>query len=277
MYNIRRKFFQKSFCSSDAILEKTLGKSQNILAWCLNTPKNRNALSRNMIDSLKKKIDSVNSNDNIRCIILMSNTPGYFCSGADLKERQSMTEIETEQFVTTLRKTFQNLDELKIPSICLVDGFAFGGGLELAMACDLRIVTRSTLLGLTECSLGIIPGAGGTQRLPRLVGISKAKELVYTSERLSADQALHIGLVNYVVEKYDELESKAVEISEKIVKNAPLAVINAKKAINHGFGYDIKTGLDIETLCYAQILKTEDRIEGLKAFLEKRPPVFKGK
>ncbi len=279
MYNLRN-IIRKRFCTtktSESILSKPLGKAHNIIGWYLNTPKNRKALSISLIESIKKNIDYVNTNESIRAVILMSNSPGYFCAGADLKERQSMNELETEQFVMTLRKTFQQLDELKVPSICLIDGFALGGGLELAMACDMRIVTKSSVLGLTECSLGIIPGAGGTQRLPRLVGISKAKELIYTAERLNAEQALNIGLVNTLVEKYEDLEAKGIEIAEKIVKNAPLSVINAKKAINHGYGYDIKTGLDIESLCYSQILRTEDRIEGLKAFLEKRTPNYKGK
>jgi enoyl-CoA hydratase/carnithine racemase len=275
--NILKRTFCTAVSSSEAILTKSLGKSQNIMGWYLNTPKNRNALSKSLIENLKRNIDLVNTSDTIRAVILMSNAPGYFCAGADLKERQSMSELETEQFVMTLRKTFQQIDELKVPSICLLDGFALGGGLELAMACDIRVVTKTSVLGLTECSLGIIPGAGGTQRLPRLVGISKAKEMIYTAEKLNAERALNLGLVNHVVEKYEDLQEKGIEIAEKIVKNAPLSVVNAKRAINHGYGYDMKTGLDIEALCYAQILRTEDRVEGLKAFLEKRTPQFKGK
>jgi len=278
MYN---KFkFLKTFCTNNlpqAITSKTLGKNGNILGLYMNSPKNRNALSRAMIDSLKLNISKINTNHEIRAVILMSNEPGYFCSGADLKERQGMNEIQTEEFVKELRSTFQLLSELRVPSISGIDGYAFGGGLEIALSTDIRICTKSSILGLTECALGIIPGAGGTQRLPRLVGLAKAKEMVFTSERVDAEKALNIGLVNHVVEKYEDLELKSLEIAEKIAKNAPLAVVNSKTAIQQGIGYDIKTGLAIETLCYGNILKTADRLEGLRAFLEKRSPNFQGK
>lgn len=275
-----KNYFKKSFCTSnttDLLLSKLLGANKNILGLYLNSPKNRNALSKTLLLNIKTKIEYVNNNPDIRVVILMSNTPGYFCSGADLKERQSMNDVETENFVKDLRRTFQLFAEINVPSICAIDGFALGGGLELAMSADFRICTKNSTLGLTETSLGIIPGAGGTQRLPRLVGISRAKEMIFTAEKVNGERAVEIGLVNHVVEKYEDLEPKAIEISEKIVKNGPLAIINAKKAINNGIGYDIKTGLDVESLCYANILKTEDRLEGLKAFLEKRSAIYKGK
>lgn len=282
-YNFKQ-LCKKTFCTSssnstntDSILTKTLGKDNNILGLYLNTPKNRNALSKSLLDSLKRQIEYVNSNHNIRVVLLMSNQPGYFCAGADLKERQSMNEIDTENFVHNLRKTFLEFELMRVPSIVGIDGFALGGGLELALSSDIRICTKGSTLGLTEVSLGIIPGAGGTQRLPRLLGVARAKELIYTAERIDSEKALKIGLVNHVVENYSELESKSLEIAEKIVKNAPLSIANAKKAINHGIGYDIKTGLDVEGFCYSQIVKTEDRVEGLKAFLEKRSPIYKGK
>ena len=277
-----KHFLFKSFCTtnsshSQAIISATMGQSGNILGLYMNTPKNRNALSRSMIDSLKSHITQVNSNHYIRAVILMSQEPGYFCSGADLKERQRMNEKQTEEFVKELRETFQLLSELRVPSICGIDGFALGGGLELSLSTDIRICTKSSTLGLTECSLGIIPGAGGTQRLPRLIGVARAKEMVFTSERINGEKALSIGLVNHVVDKYEELESKSLEIAEKIARNAPLAVVNAKKAIQEGIGYDIKAGLDVETRCYGNIIRTEDRVEGLKAFLEKRAPNYQGK
>lgn len=279
MLNFKNNLF-KTFCTHttpQAILSKTFGYNGNILGLYMNTPKNRNALSHAMIDSLKDKINQINTNHSIRAVIIMSNEPGYFCSGADLKERQGMNEIQTEQFVKELRSTFQLLSEIRVPSICSIDGFALGGGLELALSTDIRICTKSSVLGLTECALGIIPGAGGTQRLSRLIGIAKAKEMVFTAERLNGEKAFQIGLVNHVVDKYEELQNKSLEIAERISKNAPLAVVNAKRAIQVGVGYDIKTGLEIETLCYGNILRTEDRLEGLKAFVEKRSPDYKGK
>jgi enoyl-CoA hydratase/carnithine racemase len=254
-----------------------LGKSENIIGLYLNNPKTRNALSKNLLESLKRNIDSINSNHSIKAVILTSNIQGYFCAGADLKERATMNEDEVELFVASLRNTFQSFADVRVPSICAIDGFALGGGLELALTADIRIATKNSTIGLTECSLGLIPGAGGTQRLPRLINISRAKEMIYTAERIDGEKALSIGLVNHVADSYNQLEERAIEIAEKIVKNAPLALTSAKKAINIGIGHDIKTGLEIERLCYAGIIKTEDRIEGLKAFLEKRSPNYKGK
>lgn len=273
--------FRKGFCStntiSDPIFSQMLGVSKNILGLYLNTPKNRNALSRSLLDSLKRNIEKVNLDHEIRAVVLMSKEPGYFCAGADLKERATMNDNEVELFVYNLRQTFQDFSEMRVPSISAIDGFALGGGLELALASDIRIATKTSTLGLSEVSLGIIPGAGGTQRLPRIVGFAKAKEMILTAERVDGNNALNIGLISHVVDSYKDLESKAVEIAEKIVKNAPLAITNAKKAIDRGIGQDIKIGLDIERLCYGNILKTEDRIEGMKAFIEKRKPQYKGK
>jgi methylglutaconyl-CoA hydratase len=277
-----RKLFQlKKFCikiEHDPIVTHVIGASKNIYGMYLNNPKTRNALSKNLIESMKRNIEFVNHpTNNIRAVILMSKLPGFFCAGADLKERASMNEEEIEEFVHTLRSTFYNFSQMKVPSICGIDGFALGGGLELAMSADIRLVTKSSTLGLTECSLGIIPGAGGTQNLPRLVGHSKAKEMIYTAEKVNGQKAVEIGLANQTVDDYKELEGKCLEMAEKIAKMAPLSIFNAKKAIDIGFGQDIKQALQIEGLCYSKIIKSEDRIEGMTAFLEKRPPNFKGK
>lgn len=144
------------------------------------------------------------------------------------------------------------------------------------MACDIRIGAQETKVGLTETSLGIIPGAGGTQRLPRLIGIGKAKELIYSAKRLSAEEAGTLGLLEYVVPR-EKLLDKAIEIATAMTKNAPLALIQAKTAINNGIEVDLNTGLKIEELAYNELLPTEDRLEGLRAFAEKREPQYKGK
>jgi methylglutaconyl-CoA hydratase len=275
-----KNFIKKTFCNVnnlDPILTKYTGVNKNIFCMYLNNPKKKNALSFSLLDNLKKNIDFVNKDSNIRAVILMSKEAGYFCAGADLKEREKMNEQEVENLVHDLRWTFQKFSDIKVPSICGIDGFALGGGLELALSSDIRIGTKNATVGLSEVSLGIIPGAGGTQRLPRLIGANIAKELVFTAERLNGENAYKLGIFNHLVEKYDDLEMKAVEIGEKIAKNAPLAVINAKKAINNGIDHDIKVGLNVEGMCYANILRTEDRIEGMKAFLEKRKPEYKGK
>jgi methylglutaconyl-CoA hydratase len=273
------KYFRRTFCSTattEPIITKLLGSQKNILGLYLNNPKTKNALSKSLITNLKKQIDHINLNHEIRVVLLMSNQAGYFCTGADLKERATMSDNEVELFVNELRTTFNNFSEMRVPSITALDGYALGGGLELAMSSDLRIATKGVVLGLTEVGLGIIPGAGGTQRLPRLVGVAKAKEMIFTAEKVDGLQAKEIGLVNQLVEDYSQLEAKGVEIAEKIVSKAPLAITFAKKAINQGIGHDIKVGLEIERLCYNNILKTQDRIEGMKAFNEKRQPVYKG-
>jgi len=267
----------ESLSNNEFILSKMTGKNQNILQIQLNSHKNRNALSRTLLDGLKAEIHRINSTQEIRAAILLSAAPKYFCAGADLKERKNMSETEVELFVNELRQTFQDFAEVRVPTIACIDGPALGGGLELALAADFRIGTKSSLIGLTEVALGIIPGAGGSQRLPRLIGEVKAKELIFTAERLSGEKALELGILNYNVENYEDLETKAMEIAEKITKNAPLAISAVKRAINLGIGEDIRTGLNIERLCYSQIIKTEDRLEGVKAFLEKRLPEYKGK
>lgn len=215
--------------------------------------------------------------DRVRVVILKSNVQGAFCAGADLKERAQMTQAETAAFVHELRTTFTELENLPVPTIACINGAALGGGLELALACDIRIAERGpkVLLGLPETGLAIIPGAGGTQRLPRIIGVCKAKELVFTARKLNPDEAEKIGLVNYAVEP-DQSYSKALEIATEIIANGPLAVRMAKVAVQEGMQMDRNTGMVLEQQCYAQIIPTKDRLEGLKAFVEKRKPLYKG-
>ena len=165
---------------------------------------------------------------------------------------------------------------MKVPVIAAINGFAFGGGLELALACDLRVASSNAVMGLTETSLAIIPGAGGTQRLPRIVGIPKAKELIYTAKRVTADEALSCGLVNYVVEP-EKLMETCLEMAKRIAENGPIAIQQAKFAINKGVECSLDIGLGIEARAYAITIPTEDRVEGLNAFKEKRKPEYKGK
>lgn len=173
--------------------------------------------------------------------------------------------------------SFIAFENLPCPTITVIDGAAMGGGLELALCSDIRIATKEATLALTETSLAIIPGAGGTQRLPRLIGASKAKELIFTADRLNGEQAEKIGLVNHVVDSYDKGYEKALEIANKILQNGPVAVRAAKQAINFGMNMDLRSGLELEDGCYAKVIPTEDRLEALKAFAEKRKPVFQGK
>jgi enoyl-CoA hydratase/carnithine racemase len=177
--------------------------------------------------------------------------------------------------VQAIRGTFTSIENLPIPVICAINGYALGGGLELALACDIRVASENAKMGLTETSLGIVPGGGGTQRLPRLIGRGKAKELILTADMVTAEVAYEIGIVNRVVPAGKALE-ESFKIARKIAGNAPVAVRQAKFAINRGMEVDINAGLSMEASAYEICIGTEDRLEALKAFKEKRKPVFRG-
>ena len=239
--------------------------------WTINGEAKRNALSRAMVNELALNVTRVSSGRDVRAVVLTGAGDKAFCAGADLKERATMSEAEVKAFLVTLRKTFRSLEKSDVVFIAYVNGAAFGGGTELSLCCDLRVMAKQAELGLTEVKLGIIPGAGGTQRLPRLVGQGAAKELILTGRRVGADEALRLGLVNRVGTLED-----AHALAEAICGNAPIAVGAAKHAIADGAHLDLDAALELEQQLYQRTLGTEDRLEGLKAFAEKRPPVFKG-
>ena len=197
-----------------------------------------------------------------------------FCAGADLKERKTYTEAKTRTFVSRIGKLTAELGRLPMPTVCAINGHAFGGGCELALACDLRVMKRGFQIGLTETALAIIPGAGGTQRLPRLVGLAKAKELIFTAARLSADVAEQSGWVNAAT---DDLEAETERLVSAILRCGPLALRSAKTAIEAGFDAGLEEGLRIEQTAYQVIIPTDDRLVARAAFAEKRPPEFKGR
>lgn len=235
-----------------------------------------NALSIQMLHEINEALEAIQYDRSIRVVIVTGDGEKAFCAGADLKERNGMSEEQVRKTVALIGKTISHFETLAQPVIAALNGVAFGGGLELALACDIRIASSHVKLGLTEAALGIIPGAGGTQRLPRLIGVGKAKELIYTARRLSADEAFTYGIVEHVVAP-QELVVKAKALAAEMAKNAPLSLIQAKTAINQGMQTDIATGLQIESLAYSRLLYTEDRLEGLKAFQEKRAPLYSGK
>jgi len=250
-------------------------KKEHTLLLILNRPKVMNAICYEMLIEMRKTLNSAWFDKDIRAIIITGAGEKSFCAGADLKERESMTETEVRNFIRTIRDTFTMLEDIPKPVIAAINGYAFGGGLEMALACDIRIASENAIMGLTETSLAIIPGAGGTQRLPRIVGRAWAKELIYTAKRIKAEEALKIGLVTHVV-PLDRLLDKAFEIAEEIAANGPIAVAQAKFAINRGMEVDIKSGLEIESKAYEVLIPTKDRMEALKAFKEKRKPNFIG-
>lgn len=248
----------------------------NTAVLTLNRPEVMNSFNFAMLRALKEKIDAVRFDPEIRVVVITGSGDRAFCAGADLKERATLNPIQVKQFIYTIRNLFTDIEELNKPVIAGVNGIALGGGTELALACDIRIASATASMGLTETKLAIIPGAGGTQRLPRLVGKGKAKELIFTGRRVNAEEAEKIGLVNAVCEP-DQLLVECQKMAAMICENGPIAVEQAKYAVNRGVETDIHTGLAIESNAYWVTIPTEDRLEGLTAFREKRKPVYQGK
>lgn len=244
--------------------------------WTIDGAERRNAISRAMLLELSERVTRTSLDHRVRAVIITGAGDKAFCAGADLKERGSMSEAEVREFLQGLRKAFRALELSDTTFIAAINGAALGGGTELALACDLRVAAPAAELGLTEVKLGIIPGGGGTQRLSRLLGPGRAKDLILTGRRINAAEAFSIGLVNRLAPQGKLLEA-AFALAETVVANAPLAVAAAKHAIDNGLSLDLDEALALELSHYEQTLKTEDRLEGLRAFAEKRSPVFQGK
>lgn len=242
----------------------------------LNRPRVSNSLNCELLCAMEKSVEQILKTRKIRCLILTGKGEKAFCAGADLKERQSMDEERVHEFILRLSALFTTIQNLPIPVIAAINGAALGGGLELALAADIRIAASHSVMGMPETRLGIIPGGGGTQRLPRLINDAMAKELIFTGRRVDAAQALGMGLVNRVTQG-QELMAKCVEMADMIARTGPVAVEMAKYAINRGMQTDLDTGLAIESNAYRVIIPTRDRQEALVAFKEKREPRFKGK
>jgi methylglutaconyl-CoA hydratase len=250
-------------------------RTDGVIRWTLNRPEALNAFHRPLLKALHQAIAAAQHDRSIRCGIVTGAGEKAFSAGADLKERRGMSLDDTREYVYNIRATFDAMARLPFPTIAAVNGVAFGGGMELLLACDLRILADHVKIGLTEVAVGIMPGAGGTQRLPRIVGVARAKEMIFTAQRLSAQEAQAIGLANEVVGAA-ELSDAAMQLAQRIAKQAPLAVRSAKHAIDAGQACDIANGMDIEAADYALLLPTQDRLEGLQAFAEKRPPRYRG-
>jgi len=262
--------------SQQAFLEP-LGSHPGISCLSLNRPQSKNAISTTLLQQLRESIEIVHFDKSVRVLILRSTTIGSFCAGADLIERRTMSQVQVAKFLADLRDALGKLESLPMPTIAAIDGPALGGGLELSLACDLRVAGHEvTKIGLPETSLGIIPGAGGTQRATRILGPSKAKDLIFTARTLSAVEALEWGLVNYISSPGATAFDRSLCLAESIIKNAPLALRAAKQAISRSEDLPLETGLDFERASYETLLTSQDRIEALQAFKEKRRPSFKG-
>ncbi|MGM0453582.1 MAG: enoyl-CoA hydratase-related protein [Thermodesulfobacteriota bacterium] len=259
--------------SDENVLEVAIEEQVAVLT--LNRPDAMNAINFDMLYALKAQIDSVRFNPEVRVVIITGAGQRAFCAGADLKERATLTDLQVKQFIHTIRNLFSDIAGLNKPVIAAVNGVALGGGTELALAADIRIASLDASMGLTETRLAIIPGAGGTQRLPRLVGRGKAKELIFTGRRVDAREALDIDMVNRICEP-ELLMDEARKMAAMICETGPIAIGQAKYAIDAGLETDITTGLSIESNAYWITIPTQDRLEGLAAFREKRKPEYKG-
>jgi enoyl-CoA hydratase/carnithine racemase len=258
---------------SDDVLR--MEEKDGVLWLTLNRPQVMNSFNFDLLRALKAQIDGIRFRPEIRVVVITGAGEKAFCAGADLKERATLPPLQVKEFIFTIRDLFSSIENLNKPVIAAVNGVALGGGTELALACDIRIASATAFMGLTETRLAIIPGAGGTQRLPRLIGRGKAKELIFTGRRVPAEEALAIGLVNQVCAP-DQLRKTCDAMAAEICETGPIAIEQAKYAINHGLETDLHTGLAIESNAYWVTIPTQDRLEGLAAFREKRKPVYKG-
>lgn len=250
-------------------------RRDRVEVWTFNREAQRNAISRALLGELTANLQRVRDDRVLCAVVLTGAGTQAFCAGADLKERSTMTEPQVREFLNGLRNALRAIELSDRVFIAAVNGAALGGGTELALSCDLRIAGEEAQLGLTEVKLGIIPGGGGTQRLPRLIGPGRAKDLILTGRRVGAEEALSLGLVNRVVPS-GMVREAAVELAEKIAQNAPLALAAAKHAVDEGLALDMDEALALEHKHYERTLGSQDRLEGLAAFREKRAPKFTG-
>lgn len=247
----------------------------SVLTLTLNRPERRNALSPEMWADIRNAAAEGDADQSVRVVILTGAGDKALASGSDIRELHARKALE--QMKGTAALALKALEDMTKPVICAVNGYALGGGCELALACDLRIATARSMFGQPETGLGLIPGAGGTQRLTRLIGLARAKELIFTGRMMCAEEAERIGLVNRVTGNSREALMKAAhEMAALMLKKGPVALRLAKIAINSGYETDIGTGLMIERLAQTVALYSEDRKEGTAAFLEKREPKFRG-
>jgi len=252
----------------------SLERSERIVTLTLDNPP-VNALTIDMVQELTRIFNDLADDQSLSVLLVTSDQP-HFCAGADLKERATIPEHEIGAVVGRTRKCFERLDQLPQITIAGLNGKALGGGLELALACDMRIMADNALVGLAEVGLGIIPGAGGTQRLPRLIGEMLAKDLIYTGRQIDAATALAIGLVNRVVAA-EQLGDEVLRIGEQVARNAPLALRAAKQALHAARDLPLNAGLEREGTVYETVIPTADRLEGIAAFQAKRPPKWEGR
>ena len=242
----------------------------------INRPDALNALSSQVLADLNEVLDKIKESEDVRVVIVTGAGEKSFVAGADIKEMYAMTPTEAFEYMTYANDTFSKLANLRQPSIAAINGYALGGGMELALSTDIRLGHEKILLGFPEVGLGIIPGFAGTQRMSRLIGVSKAKELIFTARNIKGQEALELGIINRLVES-DKLLEEAENLAKTILKNAPLAVEKAKHVINVGIELPLQSAIRLETEAESLLFSTEDKAEGMGAFVEKRKAEFKRK
>lgn len=250
-------------------------KKEKICTVKINNPESMNALNSTILSELNAAFDEIASDSSIS-VVIITGEGRAFVAGADIAQMSTMNATEGKAFGVQGSAVFRKIEKLDKPVIAAINGFALGGGCELALACDIRIASSKAKIGQPETGLGITPGFSGTQRLPRLIGEGRAKELIYTAKPVKADEALAMGLVNKVVEP-EALMEEAQNMAAVIAKNAPVALKYSKEAINKGIQTDIDSGIAIENDLFALCFATDDQKEGMKAFFEKRPADWKNK
>jgi enoyl-CoA hydratase/carnithine racemase len=248
---------------------------EGVEVWTIDGEARRNALSRAMIRELQENLARIREDRALRCVVITGKGDKAFCAGADLKERASMSADDVHHFHDSLRASFRGIESAPQAFVAALNGAALGGGLELALACDLRLAADGIEMGLPEVGLGIIPGGGGTVRLPRAIGVARAKDLILTGRRIGAAEAFSMGLVSRVAPA-GTLREVALDTAAMVARNAPVSIRQAKRAVDGALHLGVEEALAFENRMYQACLGTKDRVEALRAFAEKRKPLFTG-
>ena len=251
-------------------------KKEKIGVLTINRPDRMNAISNELTSELKKFLDEIENDDELRVLVITGAGDKAFVAGADINELVDRDALIGRRVSRQRQEIFSRIENLHVPAIAAINGYALGGGLELALACSIRVCSDKAQFGAPEVKLGIIPGDGGTQRLPRLVGLGRAMELILTGDFIDAEEAYRIGLVNKIV-PHEQLMEKAMELAKKIASRPPLAVRYAKETVNRSLEGSTVSGFALESFLHALSCTTEDKKEGVSAFLEKRKGKFKGR